>query len=70
MVISIKSISELKMGHEGSKIRSLGQFLEKKHLYNVEGIVLKQFHETMSIFFSKNIGQDRNCIISDQKLGH
>ena len=39
-VNSHKSKSSLKLGHVGSKTRSLGQIIKKKSVYTQEGTVL------------------------------
>ena len=43
LFVIIKSWPELKMGYVRLKTRSLSQFLEKKHVYCLEGVVLIQY---------------------------
>ena len=42
MFISMKSMSDMKLGHIGSKASSPGQILEKNHVYTSEGTFLMQ----------------------------
>ena len=64
MLIIIISRSALKVGHVGSKTRSLGQILDKTFVYTLEGTVVIQT--------SRNFVRMLIIIIygSSSKLGH
>ena len=66
MFIFLKSMSDMKLGHIGSKTRSLGQILEKPWAQ------LKfNLHETLPECLSQlNLGQEQNWVMSGQTLGH
>ena len=65
MFISMKSRSESKPGHVGSKIRSLGQILEKlctlNRRYSFDPIFTKQCENVCL----QNSGHDQNWVMSD-----
>ena len=69
MFISMKSVSDMKLGHIGSETRSQGQILEKPCVH-LRGLIC-YLHETLPECLSQlNLGQDQNWVMSDQKLGH
>ena len=63
----IISRSSSKLGHVGSKTRSLGQILEKPCLHSRGH---RFDHKFMKLCQNVNyLGKDRNWVMSDQKLG-
>ena len=71
MLIIITSRSSSKMGHVGSKTRSLGQIIEKPCVHSRgHSFDHKLMKICQNVNHHNNVGHDRNWVMLGQKLGH
>ena len=70
MFISTNSMSDMKLGHIGSKARSPDKILENPCVHFREHNSIAIFMKLSEYLSQLNLGQDRNWVMSDQKLGH
>ena len=70
MLIIILSRSSSKLGHVGSKTRSLGKILEKPCVHSKRHSFFFKVHETLSECLSSYcLGQVQDWVMLGQKLG-